>query len=187
MDDPACYAGTTVLRNKAGLKDQADLDQFEAAMVELRLKEPLPQGDLGEAHYRAIHRHMFGDVYAWAGKDRSIRIHKPGSTFCYPERIGPELTRLFRTLAAANHLADLPRDEFVRRAAEFVSNLNAIHPYREGNGRGLRVYLALLAESAGHSIDLSRIRAEPYLRAMIAAFHGDEGPLAVQIGAWITT
>lgn len=186
MDDPACYAGTTVLRNKAGLKDQAALDQFEAAMVELRLKEPLPQGDLGEAHYRAIHRHMFGDVYSWAGKERSIRIHKPGSTFCYPERIGPELTRLFRWLATETYLGGLPKDEFARLAAEFVSNLNAIHPYREGNGRALRVYLAVLAERAGHPIDLSRIKAEPYLRAMIAAFHGDEKPLAAQIGAWIT-
>lgn len=174
-----------MLRNKAGLQDQADLDQFEAAMVELRLTEPLPRGDLGEAHYRALHRHMFGDIYAWAGKDRAVRIHKPGSTFCYPERIAPELAKVFRALAAADHLRGLTREEFARQAAAFVSEMNAIHPFREGNGRCLRIYLALVADYAGRPIDLSRIKTEPYLHAMIAAFHGDERFLAAQIETWM--
>jgi fido (protein-threonine AMPylation protein) len=55
-DDPLCYPGTTVLRNKANLTDQDELDQFEQLMFLTRSEEPLPEGALDYAHYRAIHR-----------------------------------------------------------------------------------------------------------------------------------
>ena len=50
---------------------------------------------LGAAHYRAIHRHLFQDVFAWAGKLRTVRIAKGGSMFCYPEHIEGEMHKLF--------------------------------------------------------------------------------------------
>lgn len=59
VDDPLSYPGTTVLRNKPGLTDQDDLDQFEQLMFLSRAEEPLPAGNLDYAHYRAIHRHFF--------------------------------------------------------------------------------------------------------------------------------
>ena len=69
-DDPLCYPGTTVLRNKANLTDQDELDQFEQLMFLTRSEEPLPEGALDYAHYRAIHHHFFQDVYVWAGEAR---------------------------------------------------------------------------------------------------------------------
>lgn len=83
-DDPYCYAGTTVLKNRLGLRDQASLDDFEAEATAQRFAEPLPGGRLGVTHYRAMHRHIFGDVYPWAGRFRTIRISKNGSAFGYP-------------------------------------------------------------------------------------------------------
>jgi cell filamentation protein len=65
VSDPYCYEGTTVLKNIPGLRDQAALDQFEAAMTAQRADEPLPTGRLSVSHYRAIHHHLFQDVYAW--------------------------------------------------------------------------------------------------------------------------
>ena len=63
VEDPYCYPGTTVLRNRAGLRDQAQLDVFELDMTTQRAAEPLPSGRLGAQHYRAIHRRLFGDVF----------------------------------------------------------------------------------------------------------------------------
>lgn len=64
-EDPLCYPGTNVLRNKADLTDQDALDQFEQLMFLTRSEEALPEGELDYAHYRAIHHHFFQDVYAW--------------------------------------------------------------------------------------------------------------------------
>ena len=68
IDDPYCYPGTTVLKKKLGLRKQDDLDKFEAEISLQRSAEPLPAGKLTYPHYCAIHRHLFQDVYTWAGK-----------------------------------------------------------------------------------------------------------------------
>lgn len=85
--DPYRYPGTSILRNRLNLRDQAQLDAFEALITAHRAEEPLPSGRLGAAHYSAIHRHLFQDVFAWAGRLRTVRIAKGDSMFCYPEHI----------------------------------------------------------------------------------------------------
>src|SRR5690606_16082413 len=103
--DPYCYAGTSVLINLADLRDQSELDQFELAMFLSRSDEPLPGGALDYPHYRDIHRHLFQDVYAWAGEPRTVRIAKGGHWFCYPEHLQMHMTRTFARLTELNHLA----------------------------------------------------------------------------------
>ncbi|GLQ16443.1 hypothetical protein [Maritalea porphyrae] len=49
-DDPLCYPGTQVLKNKVGLRDQDELDQFEQLMYLTRAEEPLPAGNLDYVH-----------------------------------------------------------------------------------------------------------------------------------------
>ena len=83
------------------VRDQAELDAFETLITAQRAEEPLPRGRLGYAHYRAIHRHLFQDVFSWAGKLRSIRIAKGGNMFCYPEQIDREMRQLFAELGRA--------------------------------------------------------------------------------------
>ena len=101
-DDTYCYPGTTVLRNLLDLTTQAELDAFEAEITLQRSTEPLPAGKLDDKHYRAIHRHLFQDVYEWAGKSRSVRISKGGNPFCYPEYIEWQLKKAFDGLAKEN-------------------------------------------------------------------------------------
>jgi len=67
-DDTYCYPGTTVLKNKIPTRRQDVLDQFEAEMTSQRASEAMPRGNLDYAHYRAIHKHLFQDVYSWAGQ-----------------------------------------------------------------------------------------------------------------------
>jgi cell filamentation protein len=186
VEDPYCYPGTTVLRNHAGLRDQAALDAFELDMTTQRASEPLPSGRLGGRHYMAVHRHLFGDVYPWAGRRRTVRISKEDSTFAYPENIDREMARLFIWLHTRRHLRDLPAADFARDAAHFLAELNAIHPFREGNGRTSLAFLALLAARAGHPLRLERLEPKEMLRAAVESFHGKNAWLEELIARLIT-
>jgi len=135
VEDPYCYPRTTVLKNRAGLRTQRALTRFETAMAAQRADEPLPVGRLSVRHYCGIHRHLFLDVYAWAGRFRTVRISKGGSMFCYPEHIPREMRTLFVRLKNDNYLRGFAIEDFVRQSAHFLATLNAIHPFRDGNGR----------------------------------------------------
>lgn len=186
VSDPYCYEGTTVLRNRAELRDQADLDAFEHEAALARSDEPFPEGALDVLHYQAIHHHLFQDVYEWAGEFRTVRISKGGSMFCYPEHIPGEMDRLFGQMAGDALLGDLDAEAFAARAAHFIAELNAIHPFREGNGRTQLAFLALLADQAGHPIDFQTLNPDVFLAAVIRSFGGDERNLAATISALLT-
>jgi cell filamentation protein len=179
--DPYCYPGTTVLKNRADLREPEALAAFEAAMVTLRLDEPLPVGRLSYTHYRAIHQHIFGDVYPWAGRIRTVRISKGTSMFCYPEHIDTEMRRLFARLRSEDFFRHVEARLFAKKAAHFLGELNAIHPFREGNGRTQLAFLAVMADAAGHGMDYERMEPQQMLDAMIETFAGNEEPLAEAI------
>ena len=168
--DPYCYPGTTVLKNRRGFRTQAALDRFETISTAQRADEPLPHGRLSVSHYRAIHHHLFQDVYAWAGKFRTMRLGKDGSAFCYPENIAREMRELFGSLKRKRYLRGLSRADFAREVASFLSTLNAIHPFREGNGRTQTIFLALLADRAGHPLDLEKLVPKAFLATMVSSF-----------------
>jgi cell filamentation protein len=146
-----------------------------------RADEPLPIGRLGVRHYQAIHRHLFQDVFPWAGKLRTVRISKDGSMFCYPEHIRPQMRTLFGRLRREHYFRDLTTDQFARKVTTFLVVLNAIHPFRDGNGRTQLAFLALLAARAGHPLVLGRLHAQRFLNAMVTSFHGDERPLQIEL------
>ncbi len=179
--DPYCYPGTTVLKNIPGIKTAKALARFETIATAARAEEPLPKGHLSVRHYQATHRHLFQDVYAWAGRFRTVRIGKGWSAFCYPENIVREMTSLFADLKERKFLSDLSADQFPREAARFVSTLNAIHPFREGNGRTQTAFLALMANHAGHPLDLKKLNPDTFMAAMIASFRKSDAALAKQI------
>jgi len=133
--DPYCYPGTTVLKNIPGLRSQGDLDRFETVATGRRFLEPLPSGRLSVRHCQAVHHHVFQDAYRWAGRFRTIRIAKGGSMFCYPEHIPAEMRRVFGWLRGQWFLRGRDAGAFAAGAAHFLAELNAIHPFRDGNGR----------------------------------------------------
>lgn len=179
--DPYCYPGTTVLRNIPGIHDAATLADFEAVSTAQRADEPLPTGRLSVRHYCAIHHHLFQDLYAWAGQFRTVRLSKSGNAFCYPENIRRQMQDLFADLRRRRHLASLPREAFAADAAHLLATLNAIHPFREGNGRTQTSFLVLIGYRAGHPMNLDRLDPERFLAAMIESFGGSEQPLVQEI------
>jgi cell filamentation protein len=184
-DDPYTYENSTVLVNKLDLRDQSELDDFEAEITSARAGEPLPEGHLDFAHYCAVHHHLFQDVFDWAGTPRTVRISKQGSAFCFPEHIETQATKLFSDLKAKEYLENLPANEFAESAAHFLAELNAIHAFREGNGRTQLTFFALLADRAGQTLDLEKLDPDAMLSAMIARFDGDESDLVTVISGLI--
>jgi cell filamentation protein, protein adenylyltransferase len=178
--DPYLDPASGVLRNLLGITDAQELSRVEAALTASRLvdleRHRLPGGyDL--AHLRAFHRRIFGDVYDWAGQLRTVSIAKAGEVFCLPQHLESYATDVFGRLAAADRLRGLPRERFISQLAELLGDVNALHPFREGNGRTQRAFFSQLAHDAGHHIDWVRMNPDDNESASIAAHRGDLQPL----------
>jgi cell filamentation protein len=183
IDDPYAYKGSTCLKNRLGLRDPDVLQAFELEMSSLRAAEPLPTGGFGPAHYKRVHWHIFRDVYTWAGRYRTVRTAKGGNWFCFPEYIGSQMDLLFARLQTPSFLPSVDGEAFISEAAIFLSELNAIHPFREGNGRAQLTFVHLIALRAGHPMQLGRIKPQTFLPAMIQSFDGDLAALREELAA----
>jgi cell filamentation protein len=173
--DPYLDLEHGVLRNRLGLTDPGELARAEADLVATRIVDlqhtDLPGGyDLD--HLQEFHEHLFGDVYDWAGELRTVAIGK-GVAFCHPADLRAEGLRVLARLADAGHLRGLDRPAFVDGLTVLFAQLNALHPFREGNGRTLRAFLAQLARAAGHPLRWAGLTAEENLAASRAAHAGD--------------
>lgn len=180
MSDPVyCYPPNhRVLRNKLNLRDAAQLDQFERELVAERTAQGIPTGDFDLAHLRAIHRHLFQDVYDWAGEIRTVEIAKGGNQFQFRQYIGTGMADVHRRIVVAGYLRNLSARAFAEKAGEIIGDINYVHPFREGNGRTQALYLEALARQAGHPIDLTRLVRESWMEASKAAHAGRYGPFA---------
>jgi len=180
-DDVYCIPGTAVLKNKAGITDQALLDEYEGDFTAIRLLEltqnPI-QGSFDLAHLCKIHSYLFQDVYEWAGEVRSVDIIRGDSRFCNVRQIQSYSHTIFSALATEKYLVNLEPAVFANRLAHYLSEVNAIHPFREGNGRVQRLFVSQLAEHAGYSLDYSALDQAELYPVMQAAFLGNERPLA---------
>lgn len=147
--DPYVYTGTNVLRNRLGTRDSDELSRFEADVTSRRIQqlERRPQkGHFDASHLRAIHRHIFQDVFEWAGEFRTVDIARGGQFyFAYVHRIDACLDDLFGKLKAERFLKDADEATFLTRLAFYFGELNAVHPFREGNGRTQREFIREIA------------------------------------------
>jgi cell filamentation protein len=183
-DDPYVYPGTSCLRNRAGILDSDELERFEAEQTSIILAQLAHQrlpGRYDLAHLKSFHRRIFGDIYEWAGELRTIAIAKEQSLFALPEHIEPYLSRVLSELAEERLLRALPRHEFVDRLTYYYAELNAVHPFREGNGRTQRAFLGQLAHQAGYHLAWERLGGERNNRASAASLRGDSRPLQAML------
>jgi fido (protein-threonine AMPylation protein) len=145
------YPGTRVLVNELGLRDAAALDAAERYLSDNRIKEHFPAQatDPTYAGFKVIHFHLFQDLYAWAGQERTYTTGRGPTPFAPPEQIAPWMEKQFEAFRAADELKGLSAETFAVRAAEFITEINAAHPFIEGNGRTQRIWLGGVAERAG--------------------------------------
>ena len=130
-DDVYCIPGTAVLKNKAGITDQDQLDEYEGDFTAIRLLEltqnPV-EGSFDLAHLCKIHQYLFQDVYEWAGEVRTVDIIRGDSRFCNVRHIQSYSNTVFSALAAEKYLVNLEPEVFANRLAHYLSEINAIHP-----------------------------------------------------------
>jgi cell filamentation protein len=180
--DPYVYPENDVLRNRRGIRDSAQLQRFEAPASGRRLLElearPLA-GSLDTPHLRDLHRYIFQDVYRWAGEFRTVNIARSGQfPYAFPDRIESSLNRVFAELRNERILASLDVGSFAGRAAHYLGEINAVHPFREGNGRTQRAFVSELARRNGYALDWSRTSREQVYKASRLSFqHGDNAGL----------
>jgi len=157
--DPHLYPGTDVLENLRGIRDNEKLARFEGRSTARRLvqliKSPT-KGEFNTPHLKFIHQYIFQDVYPWAGQFRTVNISKAGHSFARADFVEPALNDIFRKLAFEKHLRGLDSPTFTQRAAFFLGEINAAHPFREGNGRTQREFVRQLAQKAGFTLHWSR-------------------------------
>ncbi|MEV0398885.1 Fic family protein [Actinoallomurus sp. NPDC050550] len=173
--DPYTDPATGVLINKLGITDADELSRAEADLTYLMLarleRRPLP-GRYDLAHLRSFHKVIFGDIYPWAGELRTVAIAK-GHAFCLPQFIRSASDEIFNGLAREGYLRRLGREEFVNRLTFYLGEVNAVHAFREGNGRTQRAFFGQLAREAGFTVNWRRLDAAQNLEASIAIMRGD--------------
>lgn len=171
----SCYPGTSVLVNKLGIQNQAQLDENETLIVGVKSLQfelaPFPE-PLDFNYYKKLHRFLFDELYEWAGIVRSIDLSKQHTRFCPVSEIDSLAGRMFSRIEQMNFLCGLPREDFIAELTDFYSSVNYLHPFREGNGRTQRLYFRQLAQRAGYKLDFAAVDSG---RMMIATIHAASG------------
>ncbi|MFC0456219.1 Fic/DOC family protein [Arthrobacter liuii] len=182
--DPYLDPETGLLRNKLGARTKVALDEAEgdlsfARLMQLMDHPPKATGNLDEL--RAIHRHLFQDVYEWAGELRTVDLRKnvEGAEHFLPvSLIGRAAAYAAEELRADNALRGLDLDRFIERLAYHYDQFNYVHPFREGNGRTQRVFWNRVARDAGWQLDWRSVQGATNDEACRAASERrDFGPL----------
>ena len=178
-----CYPNSNVLINKLNIQKADDLFEAEKKFTLLRLSElqikPI-KGNYDFAHLKAIHKYIFQDIYEWAGKERTVEIGK-GNLFCTVKFIQDYAKSVFGKYFPQCYAVKDNFDDFVRVFAENYGDLNALHPFREGNGRTQREFARLVCLECGYDFDLSNTTHKEMLKASKLSFDKGENILFIKI------
>jgi cell filamentation protein len=171
-----CYPDTDILINKLDIRDDEQLSKAERDITRLKLlkffSSPVPE-KYDFSLLCNIHKCIFEDIYDWAGKiRRGDFLAKGNSIFCRGSLILSNADTIFGNLAKEKYLCNLSKQTFVSRLAYYMGEVNALHPFREGNGRTTREFFRQLALHAHYLLDFSNTQKEDLLTADVNAFNG---------------
>lgn len=162
---PYLIPGTTLLRNEFGVTTAEGLSELEYFASAVRMVEWLGADHPG-TDVRDIHRHLFGDAYAWAGRYRTVDIRRGASGFAGQTSITERMAGVHdsaATLAGAGVTLDTPRLAY--ELARLYAEYNQVHPFRDGNGRTGAVLLTTLAGRCGRQLDWTVVTREQWYSA----------------------
>jgi len=185
-DAKYCYPGTNVLINHFDIRDNYLLSQIERDITSINLallaNSPV-KGDFTLKHLQDIHYAIFHEIYPFAGQIRTVAIAKT-NLFCLPQYIGSMADEIFGKLHREKCLKELNKEQFVDRLAFYSGEINALHPFRDGNGRSLKFFLQELSRQAGYNLEY--VDKDQLLTADIEAMSGRYGLLKALYDAGIT-
>lgn len=170
-----CYKGTDVLINKLNITNDKDLFDAERELVLLRTHElnenPL-KGNFDFKHLKSIHKYLFQDVYRWAGDIRNCNIAKQ-DLFCLTENIESFGNEIFNKLEKENYYIDYDYETKIDKLIELFADINALHPFREGNGRTQRLFIENLSKINGIYLDLTNVSRMDMIIASHESINGN--------------
>lgn len=184
--------GTDIPRNHLGIETPDLLHEIEATLLQQAYTRFITELDsavrFDEAYFKTLHCDTFASLYEWAGLYRTVDMSKGGSLFCRAAYLEQEARRIFRELEQEQYLkqaADWPTEKFAERLAHYQSELIALHPFYELNGRITRLFFDLIAVHNGYApIDYSQALAvgtsglNTYIEASIKCVQrADSSPL----------
>ena len=181
QDKIYCYDNTDILKNIPNIKNEEDLDNWERQHTALRMAELIKKGIKGNFDFnslRAIHKFLFQDTYKWAGEIRKVEIIKDKTEiFCYYENILNAAKAIFVNLKDSNYLINQSKDSKIRALAELFGDINALHPFREGNGRTQREFIEEIAKVNGLGLNLMRLSRQEMINIGHDAFNCNYKPV----------
>lgn len=176
-----CYPGCDVLINKLNIKDETLLNKYEKELVAIRQAEitirPI-KGELDFEHLKAIHKYLFQDLYDWAGKTRTCNIAKK-DLFCLSQFIDSYASDVFGKLRNKNYMINSSFDTLIDGLTSLFGDINALHPFREGNGRSQREFINMIARINGYELSFVSITADDMIEASHMINNGHEEMIRV--------
>lgn len=156
-----------VLTNKLGITDKDTLRRVEYDITSHKQREILDGSALsnvkgfGFERQQAIHKHLFEDIYEWAGKQRTVPYSKTmdngfTSIFEAPDKIQSRWTELEKNTKAFTEAKNLTHEQKVQQLTNIFVEANHLHPFPEGNGRSLQVFMQQLARTQNIELDYSK-------------------------------
>lgn len=176
MDKVYCYPDTDILKNRLNIHDQKQLLKAETRIVSIRLYQLYDNpvnGGFDFKHLCNIHKHIFQDIYGWAGELRTVNIAKK-SLFCLVQHMTGYAQTIFPAYYNDCMRAKDNPEEFIHVLAEHYADLNALHPFREGNGRSQREFCRELCLKCGYLFDLTNTCRDEMLQASIDSLEKGE-------------
>ena len=169
------YKGTNVLKNKLNIKSEEKLKEYETKVVALKLAS-IDKANIKRTfdknHLINIHKYLFEDVYDFAGKYRKENITKENFRFSEYYYIEDNIDYVFNKIKI-DELKKLSFDELIKKLSEIMTDLNVLHPFREGNGRATREFVRELLNELGYDIKWFKIDYNDILNASIKAVIDD--------------
>ncbi len=169
-----CYKDSDVLINKLNITDEKDLYDAERGLVTLRtaqLNEEPIKGYFDFNHLKSIHKFLFQDVYRWAGDSRNCNIAKQ-DLFCLCEYIDSFANDIFGRLKKEQYFIKYSYEVKLKKLVELFADINALHPFREGNGRSQREFIEELAKINGIDLNLTTVSKEDMIIASHDSING---------------
>jgi cell filamentation protein len=175
---------TGILRNRENIKRGDILLAFESFKCSRRLEElkkkPIHIKD--STSLLDIHRHLFQDVYTWAGKKRTVDISKDGKQFFPVSHFDTAFVYIDNLVSEYNAVDKKDKGGLSAKLAEILDTVNYLHPFREGNGRTQREFIRVLALEKGYTLNLNPPdNQEVYSRYMAGTVESDVEKLTVLI------
>ena len=165
------YKGTDVLKNKLGIQDEELLKEYETRMVAFKIatisSAKIPKGYTPE-RLKFIHKYLFEDIFYFAGEYREENITKGNFRFFQYEYIEENIKRIFKEIDI-EQMKKMSFNDFIKKVSYIMTELNVLHPFREGNGRTIRELVREICFDCGYVIDWYEINHDDILSASIKA------------------